>query len=92
MLPAEHIVGEGFVYEFLLQEQFKDTSAEKLSHVLKAPERKIEKCTLRIEPTFQYDSVEMRIPSQNIPKRLVCDDQCSVQFSTSSFGVELPND
>ena len=65
MLPAEHITSEGFVYELLFQEQRKDASAEKLSHVIKAGKWNIEKSTFRIEPTLQHDSVEVWVPSKD---------------------------
>ena len=92
MFPTEHITGEGFVYKFFLQEQFKDTSTEKLRHVLKTPEREIEKSTLRIEPTLQYNCVEVWIPPQNIPKCLMCDYQSGVQGPACSLIVKLAND
>ena len=51
-----------FIYELLLQEQFKYIPTEIFNHVLKAGERNIEKSSLRIEPTLQNEGVEMWVP------------------------------
>ena len=50
------------------------STAKQLDHRLKAVEGDVEEPPVLIEPTFQHDSMEVRIPSKHVTKRLVGND------------------
>ena len=65
---------------------------EDFSHRLQAGEWDIDEGARLVKATFKHDRVEMRVPPEHIPERLVRNNDSGKKRSTGRFVVELSED
>jgi hypothetical protein len=66
--------------------------AEDLDHRLQPRERDEKERTFIIKSALQNDSVEVGVPAEHVPKRLVRDDHAGEKRSAGRLMIELPKD
>ena len=78
-----------FVQELAFHQQLDHPTAEELDHRLESGERDVEEGTLLIKATLENDCVEMRVPPQHVPERLVRDDHAGKEWPAGGLVVEI---
>jgi hypothetical protein len=92
MLPGQQVSGEVFVQELALHQELDHPTSEDFNHGLQSGQGDVEKGALLIKATLENDCVEMRVPPQHVPERLMRDDHAGKQLPAGGFAVELPKD
>mgnify|MGYP006266300983 CR=1 FL=1 len=89
VFPGQEVPSEVFVQEFAVHQKRDDPTPEDLDHRLEPREWDEKERTFVIEPAFQNDGVEVRVPPEHIPNRLMRYDHAGMQRSARRLSVEL---
>ena len=91
MSPSEKIIRHVLVDEFVLKEEFDDTSAEALGHLREVGERDVDEIAALIEAALQNDGVPVGIEPQKFTEGLKA-KKCSCFYRSFRCFVEIPLD